>query len=586
MPSRTATIIVFCLSLMSPTAGADCEPRAYDSDSRLESGLAALAARIERWDIAYYRDGKREVTDGVYDEARRRLERWEACANARALPSSPTASGKPDHFRLDGPMHPGLDGPMYPDLDEPVHPYAQTGLNKLPDAQAVARWIDSQRGHPLWVQPKVDGVAVTLVYREGRLTRAISRGDGTSGQDWTETVASLNPIPRRLPVDVPVTLQGELYLRRAAHVQERDGGAGARATVAGLMARHTLPASKRGAVGFFAWGWPDGPVPGAERLHDLTELGFHDVARLTHRVETLADVASWRDKWYRSELPFASDGVVIKRADRPTGGRWRATPPDWTIAWKYPAARTLAMVESIDVRVGRTGRTTPVATLEPVTLDDRVVSTVSLGSVAHWRELDVRPGDQVQLSLAGATIPHVDRVVIPGEPRGAINHHALRHYDQLTCLRPIEGCREQFIARLTWLGSRDGLDIHGIGEKTWAKLVDAGLVEGLLDWRELTSKRLETLPGVGRTRAANWRDAFDATAEASGVQWLVALGLPPIPDAIRDNALNTPLQHLAERNAAQWRAYPGIGEVGAEALVNFFDDATIRDLLSSLERLR
>ncbi|WP_280951227.1 NAD-dependent DNA ligase LigB [Salinicola aestuarinus] len=568
----TLTTLAGLLVACPAPAASTCPPRATKTmdHSALARRIDTLAARIERWDDAYYDDGMRQVTDGVYDEAKRRLDRLRDCLGLLASPPR----------QLSGRRH--RDSPEGSDGRRLAHPYPQTGLEKTPDRQTLARWIDAQRPHTLWVQPKIDGVAVTLVYQQGELVRAISRGDGRTGENWTTTVQSLPRLPARLVQPVSVTLQGELYRRQTDHVQQRDGANGARATVAGLMSRHTLGAEARDSIGFFAWGWPDGPSNGAARLDRLRELGFEQLAHYTHRVEGIEAVAEWRRRWYRAALPFATDGIVVKRADRPPGRRWEATPPGWSLAWKYPAAKTLARVKEIDVTVGRTGRITPVARLEPVLLEDREVRSVSLGSVAHWVELDVRPDDQVQLSLAGATIPHLDRVVIPGEPRQSLTPPPAARYGPLTCLRPTTGCREQFIARLVWLGGREGLAIPGIGERRWTTLVDAGLVNDLLGWRTLSRSQLETLPGVGATRAANWVDAFKATQTQPMSRWLVALGIPGVPKSVRDEALSAPLETLIARSRDQWQRYPGIGPIGADELVRFFQTP---ELLSRLETL-
>lgn len=547
------------------TTGSACPPG--DTQARQQDALTALTRQLEAWDEAYYQRGERLVDDGVYDEAKRRWQRWRACLNPLGLDPAAEPSRQPT--------------PASP-RDELAHPFAQTGLDKLPDRQAVGEWLARQSDQTLWIQPKVDGVAVTLVYRNGRLETAISRGNGERGQDWTHQVRQIKSLPQHLPTDEPVTLQGELYLRLPDHVQARDGGVSARSEVAGLLNRQELSAVAARDIGFFAWAWPDGPASGERRLQRLTDLGFGDTARYTRTVSRLSEVVQWRDRWYHAPLPFASDGIVIKRSRRPPGSRWQAAPPSWTIAWKYPAAQTLAVVEAIDVSVGRTGRLTPVARLDPVLLDDREVGSVSLGSLAHWQELDVRPGDQVLVSLAGATIPQIERVVIPATPRQALTLPDAERYDALSCLTLTTDCREQFLARLAWLGSKDGLDMSGIGPASWAALVDAGLVERLLDWRQLSAEQLQTLPGVGEARARQWLDAFRAAERMDRTRWFIALGMPPIPDQVRRAALAAPLPALRDRSERSWQTYAGIGATRSAQLVAFFHDPTIAKLLESL----
>ncbi|MEC8917285.1 MAG: NAD-dependent DNA ligase LigB [Pseudomonadota bacterium] len=552
------------------TTANPCPPGA--TQAQQQDALDALTRQLETWDEAYYQRGKRLVDDGVYDEAKRRWQRWRACLNPLDL--------KP--LGLDSAAEPSRQPTPASPRDELEHPFAQTGLDKLPDRQAVGEWLTRQSDQTLWIQPKVDGVAVTLVYRNGQLETAISRGNGEKGQDWTRQARQIESLPQHLPTDEPVTLQGELYLRLPDHVQARDGGVSARSEVAGLLNRQALSAEAARDIGFFAWAWPDGPASGERRLQRLTDLGFGNTARYTRTVSQLSEVVQWRDRWYHAPLPFASDGIVIKRSRRPPGSRWQAAPPSWTIAWKYPAAQTLAVVEAIDVSVGRTGRLTPVARLDPVLLDDREVGSVSLGSLAHWQELDVRPGDQVLVSLAGATIPQIERVVIPATPRQALTLPDAERYDALSCLTLTTDCREQFLARLAWLGSKDGLDMSGIGPASWAALVDAGLVEGLLDWRLLSAEQLQTLPGVGEARARQWLDAFRAAERMDRTRWFIALGMPPIPDQVRRAALAAPLPALRDRSERSWQTYAGIGATRSAQLVAFFHDPTIAKLLESL----
>ncbi|HAF92997.1 MAG TPA: DNA ligase B, partial [Pseudomonas sp.] len=171
------------------------------SAERAEQEIATLAARVAEWDDAYHRRGVALIDDELYDQARARLDSWQRCF------PGPIAS--PDALATAG-------GPL-------VHPVAQTGLNKLADERAVADWMRTRKD--LWIQPKVDGVAVTLVYRDGVLQRLISRGDGRSGQDWTRHARLIPTLTRRLPSQGELILQGELYWRLDGHIQAEHGSA-------------------------------------------------------------------------------------------------------------------------------------------------------------------------------------------------------------------------------------------------------------------------------------------------------------------------------------------------------------------------
>ncbi|WP_280567029.1 NAD-dependent DNA ligase LigB [Chromohalobacter sp. 296-RDG] len=555
--------LVTCALVMgTPTLASTCPQRPPQA---LQEDYRALNAQLTRWDQAYYHQGRRLVDDGTYDSAKRQLARW-----ARCFPSwnvSRIALHEPGGSQR--------------------HPIPQTGVNKLPDRAAVTRWITQQTSHPLWIQPKVDGVAVTLMYRQSRLVATISRGDGIEGQDWLAKASHIAAIPLRLPDTAPsrVILQGELYARRNAHTQSRDGLDGARARVAGLMARDSLTDRQGKEIGLFVWAWPNGPATMSARLATLADWGFDAIAETTHAVATTEDVAKWREYWYDHALPFATDGIVVKRGDRPDGHEWEASPPDWAMAWKYPAQQAIAHIDALDFTVGRTGRITAVASLTPVMLGDKRITHVSLGSLAHWRKMDARPGDQVRLRLAGLTIPQLQNVMIRTRPRPPVVAPDADRYDHLSCLRLAPECREQFLARLEWLGSDNGLDFEGIGPATWRQLVDAGLIEGLLDWRPLDARTLEKLPGVGTKTAHDWSARFSEADKRPPRCWLRALGLPAIPQgALKAILARHDMRELTRWTPSAWQRYSGIGETRAKQLENFFHHPEIRRLLTSLQK--
>lgn len=507
--------------------------------------LRALHDQLDAWNHAYRTEGRSPVADTLYDQALARYEGWRACFPAQA----PAALAQ------------------LADATGPVRaPVAQTGLAKLPDAAAVQAWMDARDRRDLWVQPKADGVAVTLLYVDGRLAQAISRGDGRHGSDWTAKLRRVAAVPQRLPhAPARVVLQGELVWRLPGHRQASEGGVRARADVAGALAREPFDAKAATQIDLFVWDWPSGPVDMRARLAGLEAMGFVTSVALTRPVRDLADVQQWRERWYRAALPFATDGTVLRQGHRPPAAAWQAAPPSWAVAWKYPPAQALATVRAVDFRRGRRGRISVVLELEPVVLDDRTVRRVSVGSLAHWRKLDARPGDQVSLSLAGLTIPRFDAVVWRTRERATLAVPAEGTHDPLDCWHPGAGCRRQFLARLVWLGGHQGLRIHGVGEATWQALIDAGLVDGVLDWLALTPAQLAAVPGLGNQRAAHLAEAFARTRTAGFERWLHALGMPAAGKARLPG-----WAELAQRSAAAWQAEPGIGAERAAQLQAFF----------------
>lgn len=513
---------------------------------RARAEIAALHKQINTWDDGYHRLGQSPVADELYDQSRAQLGQWRSCFNF-AEPDDPLRSA----------------GGKIP------HPVVHTGLEKLKDANAVGAWLRGRED--VWAQPKVDGVAVTLVYRKGRLHQAISRGDGVQGHDWTTNARKIGAIPQQLHQSVDLVVQGELYWRLEAHVQASSGSVNARGTMAGLMARSNLTVHDGVYIDLFVWDWPEGPDTLPERMAALNALGFADTLDYNQPVRTLADAEQWRDHWYRTPLPFASDGIVLHQSRRPPADRWQARAPFWSVAWKYPYAQALAEVRKVHFKVGRTGRITPVLELERIRLDDRWIRRVSVSSLKRWEEMDIRPGDRVAISLAGLTIPRLDSVVLRSVERQNLNVPAETDYHFLSCWQPTPGCESQFLARLGWLSGKQGLALPHVGPGTWEKLLAAGRLDGLLDWMTLDAAELANIAGFGEHSSTRLLASLHSARQRPFEQWLKALGLPPAGEA----GLEGPWQALAERSAEQWQAEAGIGPGRAAQLSAFFRDPQV-----------
>ena len=545
-------LIALLLLFASLPCLADCPTW---SPERAAREIEALDRQLADWDEAYHHRGISLVDDEIYDQVRARLEIWSRCFATSAAPRSPLATSS-------GPVR---------------HPVPQTGLAKLADDQAVKDWMAHR--DDLWLQPKVDGVAITLTYRDGQLHQALSRGDGESGQDWTEKLRAVPAVPQSLPQRGEVILQGELYWRLPDHVQSQAGSRGARGQAAGAMARRKLDTRTAERLGLFVWDWPNGPWSMTERLAGLSKLGFADSAALTQPIERFTQVREWRERWYRGALPFASDGVVLRQGTRPPPQRWRAEPPHWAAAWKYPLRTAVTGVREVEFRIGRSGRITPLLHLEPLQLDDRRITRVSIGSLERWQMLDIRPGDQVAVTLAGLTIPRLDSVVWRSQERPAIVAPDPTAYHAMTCWQPGPGCDQQFLARLNWLSGKQALDLPDIGPGTWQALHEAAQLPNLLAWLQLDAEHLKRLPGFGERSAEKIAAGFAEARQRPFASWLRALGLPPSGDA----ALAGDWDALAARSKAQWRAEPGVGPRRAQQLNAFFHAPPVQALREQLQ---
>lgn len=540
------------MGIALPCVGTACAqdcPRWSGVQARQE--MTALAARVDDWNHAYRVEGRSPVDDAVYDQAVRRLGEWRSCFPAQA---------------------PGMPPQLADAGGATLAPVVQTGLDKLDDAAALDAWLRARDASDLWAQPKVDGVAVTLLYLDGQLRQATSRGDGVHGSDWTAKALRIEAIPGRLPHAPPrVVLQGELYWRLSGHVQARDGGANARSAVAGALARTTLDAAIARRVGLFVWDWPDGPPAMAQRLSGLRAMGLEDSVAWTQRVATLADVQAWRERWYRQELPFAADGTVVRQGRRPPASTWQARPPTWAVAWKYPAAQALAEVRAVTFTVGRSGRITPVLELDPVQLGDHRVRRVSVGSLQRWRKMDIRPGDHVEVALAGLTIPRLQAVAWRARERVALAVPDPRAHDAWSCWQDTPGCEQQFLARLLWLGGAEGLQLDGVGRDAWQALIDGGVLHDLLDWIKLTPAQLLAVPQLTPGRAQALRQAFASARRKPFARWLRALGAPAV--GLRGGE---DWRILSARDTEAWKRVEGVDAAKARRLAQFFAQPTVR----------
>ncbi|WP_193165253.1 NAD-dependent DNA ligase LigB [Microbulbifer hainanensis] len=523
---------------------------------RARAEISQLHDKVVQWDKAFYLEHKSLVDDAVYDKARATLALWNLC-----FPQLARAAAKPN-----------VNG-----VQTVAHPVVHTGLRKLHSAAAVADWLKGRSD--VWIQPKVDGVAVTLVYRHGKLARLISRGDGTRGQDWTAHARRMPAILGEIPDQrAELMLQGEVYWRFDAHIQA-DGSDNGRGLASGAMASKALTAEQAQSLGIFVWEWPRGPATLAARIDSLKALGY-DTSPFAHPVASMEDVKHWRETWYRTPQPFATDGIVLKQSRRPDAARWHPRPPDWAVAWKYPAQTALAQVVDVQFPVGRTGKIVPVVEIAPTELDDREIRRVSSGSFAQWREWDIRPGDQLRIALAGQTVPKIVDVILQASQRAPLQVPDPDNYTPLTCWHPTTQCEDQFLARAEWLGKK--LGFHGMGEGSWQALEDAKLLPDLLAWLDLPDAALTQITSIGLSRAQTLKRNFREARTRSFREWMVALGMPAANRLDVGFWRGEDFASLSARTLDDWQQLPGIGVGRAKAIVAFLQYPDVQQLRNKL----
>ncbi|HCP4281617.1 TPA: NAD-dependent DNA ligase LigB [Escherichia coli] len=525
------------------------------SPARAQEEISRLQQQIKQWDDDYWKEGKSEVEDGVYDQLSARLTQWQRCFGSEPRDV----------------MMPPLNGAV-------MHPVAHTGVRKMVDKNALSLWMRERSD--LWVQPKVDGVAVTLVYRDGKLNKAISRGNGLKGEDWTQKVSLISAVPQT--VSGPLansTLQGEIFLQREGHIQQQMGGINARAKVAGLMMRQD-DSDTLNSLGVFVWAWPDGPQLMSDRLKELATAGFTLTQTYTRAVKNADEVARVRNEWWKAELPFVTDGVVVRAAKEPESRHWLPGQAEWLVAWKYQPVAQVAEVKAIQFAVGKSGKISVVASLAPVMLDDKKVQRVNIGSVRRWQEWDIAPGDQILVSLAGQGIPRIDDVVWRGAERTKPTPPENR-FNSLTCYFASDVCQEQFISRLVWLGSKQVLGLDGIGEAGWRALHQTHRFEHIFSWLLLTPEQLQNTPGIAKSKSAQLWHQFNLARKQPFTRWVMAMGIPLTRAALNASDERSWSQLLFSTEQF-WQQLPGTGSGRARQVIEWKENAQIKKLGSWL----
>ena len=525
------------------------------SPARAQEEISRLQQQIKQWDDDYWKEGKSEVEDGVYDQLSARLTQWQRCFGSEPRDV----------------MMPPLNGAV-------MHPVAHTGVRKMVDKNALSLWMRERSD--LWVQPKVDGVAVTLVYRDGKLNKAISRGNGLKGEDWTQKVSLISAVPQT--VSGPLansTLQGEIFLQREGHIQQQMGGINARAKVAGLMMRQD-DSDTLNSLGVFVWAWPDGPQLMSDRLKELATAGFTLTQTYTRAVKNADEVARVRNEWWKAELPFVTDGVVVRAAKEPESRHWLPGQAEWLVAWKYQSVAQVAEVKAIQFAVGKSGKISVVASLAPVMLDDKKVQRVNIGSVRRWQEWDIAPGDQILVSLAGQGIPRIDDVVWRGAERTKPTPPENR-FNSLTCYFASDVCQEQFISRLVWLGSKQVLGLDGIGEAGWRALHQTHRFEHIFSWLLLTPEQLQNTPGIAKSKSAQLWHRFNLARKQPFTRWVMAMGIPLTRAALNASDERSWSQLLFSTEQF-WQQLPGTGSGRARQVIEWKENAQIKKLGSWL----
>jgi DNA ligase (NAD+) len=580
------------------------------ANKAIERELAQLRSDLNRHNYLYYVEAKPEISDREYDRMMQRLTELEAQHPELITPDSPTqrVGGQP------------LEG-----FATVRHVVPMLSIDNTYSYDEVREWDARVRrglnpGEPLKyvVELKVDGVAVSLRYEDCRLVLGATRGDGERGDDITANLKTVHEVPLALR-DCPASLlevRGEVYMTNSELLRlndlRREAGekvlfANPRNATAGSLKLLDPKLCGKRRLRFVSHGLGEYQGINETSYFALTQQMKKwgvPVSPHTARYDSIDDVIEHARRWndLRNTLDFQTDGLVVKVDDLNQRERLgaRSKSPRWTIAFKYEAEQAVSRLVGITVQVGKTGKLTPVAELEPVLLAGTTVKRASLHNADELERKDIRIGDAVVIQKAGEIIPQVVRVEVDARKGdetsfrfpthcpscGARVERSAEEVDYY-CSNPPSRCPEQLKEWLRWYAHRDAMDIDGLGEKLINQLVDKGLVKSLADLYRLDAATLAGLDRMGKKSADNLVAAFEASKTRTLDRLLTGLTIRHVGTRMSEilaEKVQT-LDKLRSMSLEQLEAIPEVGPVVAASIHEYFQDPEHQKLLDELQEV-
>jgi DNA ligase (NAD+) len=597
------------------TTAEDVAGNPYISDPRTEfdavEDIDAETAReqadqlreaLRYHDYRYYVENDPVIGDRAYDALFSRLQALESTFDLDT-DGSPTqrVGGEPldelpevEHVAPMGSIDQGGDEADVREFDERV----RDGLGADADVQ-------------YFCEPKFDGLSVEIVYEDGVYQRAATRGDGEVGEDVTENVRTIASVPQRLRGEYPdfLAVRGEVYIPRDAFTafnRERvergnDPFANPRNAAAGTLRQLDPSVTAERPLSVFFFGVLDASADfeSHSEMHERFPQWGLRVCERTAVVDDIDAAIEYRNDQHRvrDDLDYEIDGVVIKVDDIAACDELGSTSraPRWAFAYKFPARKEETTVRDIVVQVGRTGRLTPVALMDPVEVGGVTVSRASLHNPSLIADLGVDVGDRVRIKRAGDVIPDVVEVLDDDgdghfefpDTCPACDSPVERDGPMAFCTGGLT-CPAQRERSVEHYASRDALDIEGLGEKAVQQLLDAGLASDPADLYELTVEALSDLEGWGETSARNLVEEMDGAREPPLADFLVALGIPEVGTVTARNlaqefgTFEAILAAADDGDTDAFESVPDVGPTVARSIVEFFEGEGNRAVIDRL----
>lgn len=565
--------------------------------------IKQLRDEIRRHERLYYVDSAPEISDRAFDELIHRLQTLEEMNPEMIDPSSPTQRVGTDRTE---------------EFVRVNHQYPMLSLANTYSYEEVASFYQRVKGglggsdFHITAELKFDGLSISLIYEQGRLLRAVTRGDGTSGDDVTANIRTIRSIPLELyGAGYPSTfeIRGEVLMPFAAfdrlNEDRKEAGedlfANPRNAASGTLKQldPTVVAS-RGLDAYFYYipGNPIAQDSHYERLQEANSWGLK-VSQETKRLGTLDEVYEYLTYWdkERRRLPVATDGVVLKvdsiHQQEELG--YTSKSPRWAIAYKFQTERERSRLISVSYQVGRTGAVTPVANLEPVLISGTTVRRASLHNADIIRELDLHEGDYVYIEKGGEIIPKIVGVDVEHRsPEGApivfpdhcpdCQTKLLRNEGEAACYCPnAAACPPQIKGRIEHYASRNAANIN-IGPETIDLLYNEGLLGNVADLYRLEVAQINGLPSISVKASTNLIASIDESRHRPLESYYFGLGIRYVGITVA-RALSRRYRNVLDMAAAteeDLAEVDGVGRVIAKSVVEYFQDEASRDLIDQL----
>ena len=565
--------------------------------------IETLRKQLEYHNHRYYVDNAPEISDFEFDTLMRELQELEKAHPEFADPNSPSARVGSD---------------LTAEFHTVKHRFPMLSLGNTYSLDELHEFIDRierEAGPTEYVcELKFDGTAISLTYEHGRLLRAVTRGDGTQGDDVTNNIRTVRSVPLRLQGDGwrdYFEIRGEILMPYASFDRlnaEREAAgdplfANPRNAAAGtLKQQSSAVVARRGLdCSLYQLAGEDLPFESHwESLEKARQWGFKISGhiRICHNIEEIdAFIHHWDAA--RRELPFPTDGAVVKVNDFAVRRRlgFTAKAPKWAVAYKFKAEQALTRLVSVDFQVGRTGAITPVANLEPVLLAGTTVKRATLHNAEQMALLDIRPGDMVYVEKGGEIIPKITGVELAQRPADSepfryitvcpeCGTPLVRYEGEAKHYCPNQsGCRPQILGRIIHFIRRKAMNIEGLGEETVELLYENGLVHDISDLYDLQAPQLACLPRLGEKSAENIIRSIRQSVEVPFSRVLFGLGIRFVGEATAkymaehfrslDAVMKASREELVEAEE--------VGAKIADGILEYFTDA---ENLRIIERLR